>query len=59
MEYNMICPKCGQNMLIVKTHLTESNDIKYGVMCLWCDWNSKIFETKQEVLDAYDKEELL
>lgn len=49
-----ICPKCGQTLLYIHTVLTKDNDVKYEVLCSWCDYKSKIFETKQEALENYE-----
>lgn len=49
-----ICPKCGQTLLYLHTIITKNNEIKYEVLCAWCDYKSKLYNNKTEVELNYE-----
>ena len=48
------CPKCNNKLLTV--HSVIEDDIVYDILCVWCGWKSKEYETKQEAIDNYETE---
>lgn len=50
---NKICPKCGQTLLYFHTVLQDDN-VKYEVLCCWCNYKSKLYNNKQEALENYE-----
>lgn len=51
---NKLCPNCGQTLLYFHSVLTQDNDVKYEVLCDWCDYKSKEYDTKQEARENYE-----
>lgn len=51
---NKVCPKCGQTLLHLHTVIDKNNDIKYEVLCCWCNYKSKLYRTKQEAKENYE-----
>lgn len=51
---NKICPKCKQTLLYLHTVITKDNDIKYEVLCCWCNYKSKLYDNKMEVELDYE-----
>lgn len=51
---NRICPNCGQTLLYFHTIIKNDNTIKYEVLCCWCDYKSKEYDTKQEARENYE-----
>lgn len=50
---NKICPKCGQTLLYIHTVIVDDN-IKFEVLCCWCDYKSKLYDSKLEVMENYE-----
>lgn len=50
---NIKCPKCKNKLLYFHTVLYK-NDVKYEVLCSWCNYKSKIFNNKKEAIKHYE-----
>ena len=50
---NKICPNCGQTLLYMHSVIDDS-DIKYEVLCAWCNYKSKLYSNRQEAKENYE-----
>lgn len=50
---NKICPKCKQTLLYLHTVIVK-DEIKYEVLCAWCNYKSKLYDNKMEVELDYE-----
>lgn len=49
------CPKCNEKMLAWRTMLPS---MSYVICCVWCNWESKEYDTREEAINNYDNEVL-
>lgn len=51
---NKICPNCGQTLLYFNAVFEKDGEMKYRVLCCWCDYVSEKYNNKQEARENYE-----